>query len=318
MTGLAMIETSCGICGSDVSEPVLTGVDREHDLAGTFSVTRCARCSHHRLNPRPADSELDKLYPDEYRPFSNQPARRRRRLVGDMRGRLSDVVNFGSWRIATTEGRLLEVGCGSGALLERFSDQGWTAVGIEPSVAASSAARERGLNVLTGIDEMVDDFEAESFDLIHAFMVIEHTPDPVRSLRRLRRVARDDSRLRVSVPNFGHRSRRRFGDCWYALQLPRHYQHFTPESMRSAMEQAGWRIERIWFQPTNADVWGSISIQRDAGVPVHWLGRIQPVSRLLDIVTLPVRALTAQVFGSSRMTVVARPDVSLSTSSHAE
>jgi len=43
----------------------------------------------------------------------------------------------------------------------------------------------------------------------------------------------------ISVPNFGGWQRRRFGDRWYHLDLPRHRVHFTAEAVGRALERAG-------------------------------------------------------------------------------
>lgn len=305
MTSIRMVETECKLCGSDANETVVVGVDREHDLPGEFSVVRCSQCTHHRLNPRPAGTELGRLYPDDYRPFaptSDEPPGHQRAPI---RRRVADFLHFGP-SSRTPAGRLLEIGCGRGDLLERFSVAGWQAMGIEPSPAASASARERGLDVRTGTDALLDAMAPDSFELLHAFMVLEHTPDPVETLRRLHRVATVGAKLRVSVPNFESRSRKRFGSCWYALQLPRHFQHFSPSSIRNALEQAGWEVERIWFQPTNADLWQSIEIQHKSGAAVDRLGIVARWSRIIDVLSLPARVLTAQLFGSSRMTITAR------------
>jgi len=305
---LAMVETACALCGSTESDVIVVGCDRDHDLDGAFPVVRCRRCAHHRLDPRPADSELGRLYPDDYVPFAVETGTSDS-LRARVRARLEDLVHFGPYRTAPAE-RLLEVGCGNGRMLQRYASRGWEVRGVEPSASASEVARRRGFDVITGTDTELDDMEAATFDAVHAFMVVEHTPDPVRTLRRFRRVATPDAVLRISVPNFSHRSRRRFGDCWYSLHLPRHYQHFSPESITEALRQSGWQVTRIWHQPTNVDVWRSIDLQRTAGADVDRLAAVRPASRLIDLATLPIRFVLAQFVGSSRMTIVAAVDPS--------
>ena len=61
----------------------------------------------------------------------------------------------------TVDGSLiLEIGCGSGHLLQEFSSQGAQAIGIEPSAAQANAASEHGIRIITGgFDEKtVDEF----------------------------------------------------------------------------------------------------------------------------------------------------------------
>lgn len=88
-------------------------------------------------------------------------------------------------------GRALEIGTGTGALLERLLRAGFAeAVGIEPSHAAIAAAAPaiRGL-IRAGVFNEAD-FAPASFDLICCFQTLEHVPDPralVQSCARLLR-----------------------------------------------------------------------------------------------------------------------------------
>jgi 2-polyprenyl-3-methyl-5-hydroxy-6-metoxy-1,4-benzoquinol methylase len=308
---LEMIECECPLCGTPGGTVVVEGRDRDHDLQGIFTVRRCEECGHHRLDPRPAEGQLHLLYPDDYLPFvtdlASSPAQDGAR--SRVRRQAMDFVHLGppARRKVPPGRRLLEVGCGSGAALYRSARLGWEVKGIEPSESAARAAQARGLNVVNGTDQVVESEEAGRYDEVHAFMVVEHTPDPVQTLVRLRRVLRPNGVLRISVPNFAHRSRKRFGALWHSLHLPRHYQHFTPETISTALDLAGFDVVRIWYQPTNADFWGSIRAQVESGADRHPISFALPWARWIDLATLPFRLVSAQLYGSSRMTVVARP-----------
>jgi SAM-dependent methyltransferase len=86
-------------------------------------------------------------------------------------------------------GCMLEIGTGTGALLERMLLAGFAeVVGIDPSRAAIAAAAPavRGL-IREGVFVEAD-FTPESFDLICCFQTLEHVPDPwalVQSCARL-------------------------------------------------------------------------------------------------------------------------------------
>jgi SAM-dependent methyltransferase len=74
---------------------------------------------------------------------------------------------------------VLEIGSGTGVLLELLKDEGFTElVGVEPSSAAIAAAPEHRRKWLReGIFEE-SAFEPASFDLICCFMTMEHVHDP--------------------------------------------------------------------------------------------------------------------------------------------
>jgi len=76
--------------------------------------------------------------------------------------------------------RVLEIGSGTGVLLELLETEGFTElVGVEPSLAAIAAAPAHRRDwLLEGIFNERD-FEPASFDLICCFMTMEHVRDPM-------------------------------------------------------------------------------------------------------------------------------------------
>ena len=74
---------------------------------------------------------------------------------------------------------VLEIGTGTGVLLEHLAKQGFTElVGVEPSSAAIAAAPpHRRAWIREGVFEE-HDFAPESFDLVCCFMTMEHVLDP--------------------------------------------------------------------------------------------------------------------------------------------
>jgi SAM-dependent methyltransferase len=82
------------------------------------------------------------------------------------------------------------------------------------------------------------------FDLVVFRHSLEHLPDPVGDLGRVREALNPSGRVVVSVPNFASWQRRRFGADWFHLDLPRHRTHFTADGLRSALSRADLAIEQ--------------------------------------------------------------------------
>ncbi len=95
---------------------------------------------------------------------------------------------------------ILDAGCGGGLLLDELRRHGAVrAVDSDPGAVAAAARR--------GVAESVDvapvdalPFADASFDLVTSFDVLEHLPDDRAALVELRRVARPDGLLLVTVP----------------------------------------------------------------------------------------------------------------------
>lgn len=84
---------------------------------------------------------------------------------------------------------VLECGCGTGLLLERFGRFARSARGVDLSPGMLAKARERGLDVVEG---SVTDlpYEDDQFDVTCSFKVLAHVPEVGRALAEMVRVTR--------------------------------------------------------------------------------------------------------------------------------
>lgn len=86
---------------------------------------------------------------------------------------------------------VLEIGSGTGALLELLKNQGFIdVIGVEPSAAAINAAPVHRRNWLRQGIFSESDFKPASFDLICCFMTLEHVRDPMVIANAAKRLLR--------------------------------------------------------------------------------------------------------------------------------
>src|SRR5437868_1134661 len=99
--------------------------------------------------------------------------------------------------------RVLDVGCGDGALLEHLiRTKGVDGRGIELSQQNVNACVTRGLSVMQGdADTDLNDYPAAAFDVTILSQTIQATFAPRDVLNQLLRIGR---RTVISLPNFGH------------------------------------------------------------------------------------------------------------------
>ena len=99
--------------------------------------------------------------------------------------------------------RVLDVGCGDGALLQLLSDtKAVDGRGVELSRDRVNACVKRGLSVIQGdADRDLDDYPDQAFDYAILSLTIQATRKPKDVLQNLMRIGR---RAIVSFPNFGH------------------------------------------------------------------------------------------------------------------
>jgi methionine biosynthesis protein MetW len=99
--------------------------------------------------------------------------------------------------------RVLDIGCGDGALLAYLRDsKGVDARGIDVSAANVASAVARGLSVVQGdADADLGDYPDAAFDMVILSDALQAMRSPATVLGELVRIGR---RAVVSFPNFGH------------------------------------------------------------------------------------------------------------------
>lgn len=235
-------------------------------------ILRCHTCG---LVFEAAHGGTAHLYDDEYfhgSGYSNYPERERQ-WRREARARLRWIQRVGAGR------RLLEVGSAAGFFLDEARKRGLEGLGVEVATGMAAQARERfQLAVIDGEFEEVA-LPGSGFDVVCAWHVIEHVSDPQAFLTQARRVLAPDGILALEVPNIASRTARRTGRNWDCLQPGFHRLHFSPESLRFALERASFEIiclETLW---------------QAAYVP--WFERLRP----LRLARRAVRALQVRRIG---------------------
>jgi 2-polyprenyl-3-methyl-5-hydroxy-6-metoxy-1,4-benzoquinol methylase len=229
---------ACNLCGSKCTS--LLFVAQDYISREYFNVVKCDVCDLVYTNPRPSSEEIDEFYAQHYYGRQNLrfkalvevPIRLFRRQRSRKILRLMD------------SGRILDIGCGRGRMLDEFKRRGWETFGTELSEQAAGAAREEfGLNVRS-IPLEDWGFEDKFFDAITLWHVLEHLPDPRATLREVNRILKDDGLLVVSTPNFDSFQAKISKEKWFHLDVPRHYYHFSTGTLTQMLESVGFRVWR--------------------------------------------------------------------------
>lgn len=286
---------------------LLSAGDRLHGLPGTFDIWQCRGCELQRTNPRPTADTIGYYYPANYGPYENGSG-----YIGAksfILNFLKNILGFDTRRLPDIViGHMLEVGCSSGGYMEYASEQGWQVEGIEFSPMAADVAREKGFFVEVGSIEGIEKEHAQ-YDVIVAWMVLEHLHDPILALSKFRNWVAENGYLVISVPDVNAITRKIFAECSYDLHLPNHLFHFNAKTIKSTLRGAGWEVQKIVWQKSCSSLLGSLQYWADERRYVA-LSRIVAWLRV-GAVAKPIRASMGLILGlsrqSGRMEIWAQP-----------
>ena len=239
----------CNLCGTSDLETIYDAradLERDPNLAEKFRASgdelltlplvRCRRCALLFVNPRvPAGAMLDGYAAGADPVYVSQMPARVRTFAHTVR----DLT-----RLRPARGRLLDVGTAAGAFLKAASDDGWDVTGIEPNHwLAEWGRREFGVAIHDGSIDTVPLPEG-SFDAVTLWDVIEHTPDPLQALRRVRSLLAPGGLLVVNYPDIGSWIARMLRRKWPFLSSV-HLYYFTRQTIRAALDRAGFDVIEI-------------------------------------------------------------------------
>ena len=134
--------------------------------------------------------------------------------------------------------RLLDVGAGSGILVEAAAAQGLVASGVEPSRWLVEQARDAGVELIEGLlPEALE--RGSAFDAVTLIDVIEHVNDPAGLLRAAGEQLSETGCLFVVTPDVSSLAARLMGGRWWHYRLA-HIAYFNRQTLIRLLERSGF------------------------------------------------------------------------------
>ena len=221
----------CPLCGNSPFRKRFTKKGRDF--------YRCQSCDLELQWPLPTLEELAEYYETSfndgmYSEFTS--ADQMKRMTA--RQRIKEIG-----RHVRIEGRWLDVGCANGVFVETIAEMGVVAEGVELSQHAVKSGRDHGLKLHVGT---VDDLpEADRFDCITAFDVLEHVIDPSGFLRSIQQRLTDQGHIVLTVPNAGGIVRGLMGKRWYFYIPEEHLHYFNRENLAGLLQMHGFEVINV-------------------------------------------------------------------------
>ncbi|MBI3335408.1 MAG: class I SAM-dependent methyltransferase [Candidatus Portnoybacteria bacterium] len=137
--------------------------------------------------------------------------------------------------------RIIEIGCGGGALLSDLRRIGFNNItGVDNSAEAINACKGKGLRDVYQLDGAKLDFRDNSFDMVVASDVLEHIEDDTLALKEWHRILSTKGLVIIFVPAFSF--------LWSKHdELNHHYRRYTRRMLCDRLEKTGFKIERSGY-----------------------------------------------------------------------
>ena len=188
--------------------------------------------------------------------------------------------------------RFLDIGCGSGASVGAATALGWEAIGIDLDPQLIAEGREQLKVDLRCVPIVECGLPPGEFDFIRLRDVIEHLPDPLDVMVKVRELLAPDGVVLLVTPNEGGLptrariilQRRR---TFVATVPPPHHLHsFAPETLVRTLRRAGLRpYTTFTTTPSDGRYVTSHNVARAQGRPIlrplWWVGRVLGMGSVL-------------------------------------
>lgn len=146
------------------------------------------------------------------------------------------------------QAQLLDYGCGVGIFAKYLKDQGHVVFGVEPNAKARQLAADKGLQVFPSLDAL----QVQPFDAILLWHVLEHLPEPEKTLREFHQRLAPEGHLVLALPNLCSADAQHYGSYWAAYDVPRHLWHFSQGGIAQLAAQTGFRVRKTYPMPLDA------------------------------------------------------------------
>jgi 2-polyprenyl-3-methyl-5-hydroxy-6-metoxy-1,4-benzoquinol methylase len=244
--------TSCPLCSGAHIHSVMECTDY-YATQEIFELFKCDDCGFVFTQAVPVESEIGKYYESpDYISHSDTNKGAMNKIYHCVRAKmLQRKALLIEKESGLKQGRLLDIGTGTGYFPHTMQQRGWDVEAIEKSAQAREFGEKNfGLHIQE--DNALTQIPANSFDVITLWHVMEHLEHLHDTWDKLKEILRPEGVLVIAVPNCSSFDAQIYGNEWAAYDVPRHLWHFTPQTMRNIGEQHGFQLTEYYPMPYDA------------------------------------------------------------------
>ena len=249
----------CRICGNEVNNEHFVVKEKMFGSNELFDYFKCSQCGCMQLLDEKMD--MSKYYEGDYYSFN---VHYKPNLIRDFLGKEFFKYKLGHFSVfgyaidkmfpskmqnwldkdyIKFEDSILDVGCGSGRLLQLMRHRGFHKLrGLDPF---NSEVINYGEDLVIYNHSIFE--EHNKYDLIMLHYSFEHMPDPYIVFSKLNDLLNDNGTLLIRIPLIDSYSWRKYGTTWVQMDAPRHIYVHTVNSFVYLSKKCGFDVKKILY-----------------------------------------------------------------------
>jgi SAM-dependent methyltransferase len=278
---------TCEICKSKQMSKIFTVIDRVIQRSDSYSLVKCANCNQVSLYPMPSAEEINAFYPKDIEYYGDKCKDSFTSKIAGSKNKLFEfvlsqcfnypvpekvpkhIIVFARFIIAffrgflyrhprfqlpnyIKNGKLLEIGFGSGGAMRQFNSLGWNVIGTESSMQRCLHLESTHGFISIHTSTFQVPLEDKSVDVIYLNQVFEHMLHPQLALQEYWRLLKPGGQVLMTVPNFACLQSRLAGASWRGIEAPRHLYLYTEKTLEALLCHANFKD--IFIKPVSLSI----------------------------------------------------------------
>lgn len=242
-----------------------------------FTYFKCSSCDCLQIAEIPEN--ISEYYPDKYYSFNTYKKLNKRRafrrwvdkyrvddelfkanIIGKISNLLSKPLDYVPYLKPISikkDDPILDIGCGTGRLLQRMAMGGFTKLsGLDPFIE-KNISYDSGVTIAKSSIKSFCENTKDRFKIIMLHHSFEHMPNPLDILTNIYDILDKDGVIILRIPLVDSYAWNEYKENWVQLDAPRHFFLHSRKSLDILLGKSGFKIKNTLYDSSKFQFTGS-------------------------------------------------------------